>query len=131
MSVLAAAWGANRLVNGQGWVDKVEGIGHLALAAETGLEAASAPENSGLYKGLGLVHAAGELVVGAVDAIRGHQEGSQRRLIAGLSQFTVGAAVATGTLIPTLGPLTSIAVVAATALRQIQLGPPRDSIPQG
>lgn len=123
VSVMAAGWGANRLVNAQNWVERVEGIGHLALAAETGMEAAALEGKPGLSTGLGLIHAAGELVVGAADAVRGHQEGNKRRLLAGIGQFTVGAAVATATIVPSLGPIASVAIFAATALRQAQLGP--------
>lgn len=128
VSAMAGVWGADRLVHAQNWIERVEGIGHLALAAETGLEAAeieleAMEARKGLNTGLGLIHAAGELVVGAADAVRGHQEGSQRRLLAGIGQFTVGAAVATATLAPNLGPAAAVAILAATALRQAQLGP--------
>ena len=50
VSVMATAWGANRLVNGQNWLERVEGIGHLALAAETGLEAASQGTGAGIAR---------------------------------------------------------------------------------
>lgn len=128
VSAMAGAWGADRLVHAQNWVERVEGIGHLALAADCGMEAAEleVAEIEGcpsLNKGMGIIYAASELVVGAADAVRGHQEGSQRRLLAGIGQFTVGAAVATATFAPNLGVAAAVAIIAATALRQAQLGP--------
>lgn len=120
LAVGATVWGANKLFGGETVLDRLEGVGNLALAGHAGMEAGGY-EYPAVSGALSLIHSAGELIIGASDLIRGRDEHNGRRATAGLLQGLVGAAGITGQLCPPAAAVASGIALAAQLGRQVAI----------
>lgn len=117
LGVFSAVWGVNKLVAGESWLDRVEGVGSLALAGQSGLLAAGAAL-PGLELGLAVAFAASEGLIGGLDAHRGLVEQSPHRTVAGAMQATVALSSLVGQLVPALAAPALGVMAAALVTRQ-------------
>lgn len=117
----AAFWGINKLARGETVLDRVEGVTNLALAADAGLAAAGGAI-PGATLALGLVHGAGELIIGGADVLRGREDNSARRTWAGAGQMLSGAGVLTWQLVPGGQVAGASMVMLGTLCRQAAIG---------
>lgn len=128
-ALASAAWGANKLIQGQTSLDRIEGAGHLALAFDNGVSAlqnlgASLPGWAPAWAASATFLAAGcEVTVGASDLWRGLREHDSPRAWVGAAQVASGAALAGSLLFPGASGLAQSAALFSMALRQSTLGP--------
>ena len=126
-SLASAAWGIHKLANGQTTLDRVEGVGHLALSAAYGADAV------GLMRpGHGWAHqvsnpasalAAGcEMLLGGADLVRGLREKNHARAWTGAAGVLSGAALATSLIAPGAAGFAQAVAVMSMAARQSILG---------
>jgi hypothetical protein len=123
----SALWGLNKLVQGESALDRIEGVGHLAIATaysadslrlmggqSAWLAAAATPCN---YLAAGC-----EMFLGAADLYRGLKEEDRPRTWVGVAGLVSGAAYAASVAIPAFGGLGQAAVILSLAARQAILG---------
>ncbi|MGE4205915.1 MAG: hypothetical protein AB7J86_34955 [Vulcanimicrobiota bacterium] len=103
------AWGVAK-VRSESRLDKIEGVGHLAMAATAGMAAVSLALGHGHHPG-GLaiaafegVHGLTELAVGANDIRHAHEQNKAIRAFAGAMQIGKGAAVIASACLPGIAP---------------------------
>ena len=70
--------GLNQLTRSSNTLDRIEGVGHLALAGESFTGLVPSLEHSSLHTGLGLVHGASELVTGAGEFLAARKQNNRR-----------------------------------------------------
>lgn len=126
-AVASAAWGFNKLARAQSGLDRIEGLGHLALAVEYSRAAAEQLRPdwkwTGAVAGPANYMAAGcELLLGGVDLVRGLREDDKPRLWTGLAGMAAGAAYAASMLVPGANGMAQAAVLGSLAVRQAVLG---------
>ncbi|MFN8607958.1 MAG: hypothetical protein U0931_10525 [Vulcanimicrobiota bacterium] len=120
-SLAAAAWGVNKLANGQTALDRVEGVGHLALSAAYGAEALQV---AGVSNPASALAAGCEMLLGGADLIRGVHEKDHLRAITGAAGVLSGAALAGSLLVPGATGFAQAIAVMSLAARQSILGRP-------
>lgn len=118
-SLAAAAWGVNKLANGQTTLDRVEGINHLALSAAYG---ADALKIAGIANPASALAAGCEFLLGGADLVRGLREGDHLRSWTGLAGVLSGAALATSLIAPGATGFAQAVSVMSLATRQSILG---------
>ena len=126
-SVASAAWGINKLANGQSTLDRVEGLGHLALSAAYGADAvglmrpnyAWVPQVSNPTSA---VAAGCEILLGGADLVRGLREDNQARVWTGAAGILSGAALATSLVAPGATGFAQAVAIMSMAARQSVLG---------
>lgn len=125
-AVASAAWGINKLARGETGLDRIEGLGHLALAVEYSRAAAEQMRPdwkwTGQVAGVNYLAAGCEVVLGGVDLVRGLREADKPRMWTGVAGIASGAAYAAAMLIPGANGLAQAAVLGSMALRQAVLG---------
>lgn len=121
VAVGAGIWGANKLLHGQTFLDRVEGVSLLALSANKAVDA-SATSHPGLSTASSLVQAGADLILGGADTIRGAREHNRRRLIVGISQMAIGACLGTSALVPSAAGVSTAVMCAAAVTKQLAIG---------
>lgn len=118
-SLTAAAWGVNKLARGETTLDRVEGLGHLALSAAYGAEALNI---AGVANPASAVASGCEILLGGADLVRGLREHDQLRAWTGAAGVLSGAALATSVLVPGATGFAQAVAVMSLAARQSILG---------
>ena len=121
VAVGAGIWGANKLVQGQTFLDRVEGVSLLALSANKAIDA-SGGAHGGLSCASSLVQGGADLILGAADTLRGAREHNQRRVTVGLCQMAIGACLGTSALVPSLAGISTAVMCAAAVTKQLAIG---------
>ena len=134
IAVGAGVWGLNKLIRGETLLDRVDGIGTLAMAAEKAMDA-SGGQYGGATTAVGLIHGGADLITGVADIVRGNREDNKRRLWAGAFQVAIGASVTAMALMPASATISTVVMGAAAVGRQIAIGahwqlPKKSSEPQ-
>lgn len=126
-AVASAAWGMNKLIRGETGLDRIEGLGHLALAsayATGGLELLR-PQLS-WTSSVGNVSdgaaASCEMLLGAADLVRGLKENDSPRTWTGAAGILSGASLAASVLWPGASGLAQAVAISSMAVRQSILG---------
>lgn len=101
----AGAWGINKLARGQTTLDRIEGVGHLALAVDAGMSSVAqfqpgVPWAQRIASPAGFIAAGCELALGGADLVRGLREKDAPRQWAGVAQLVSGAALAASIAVP-------------------------------
>lgn len=121
VAVGAGIWGTNKLLRGQTALDRVEGVGLLAMATGKAVSAGG-NHHPTLAKGAGLVQCGADLVLGMADTVRGVRENNRRRLTVGLAQMAIGASIGATALVPSVAGASTAVWCAAVVTRQLALG---------
>ena len=126
-AVASAAWGINKLVQGQTGLDRVEGLCHVSLAVSYSM--ASIEQ---LRPGLAWTNTVGtpanyaaagfEMMLGAADAYRGWREDDGARKWTGIASLVSGASLAACVAFPGANGLAQALAVMSMATRQSILG---------
>jgi len=122
-AVASAAWGLNKLIKAESGLDRVEGLGHLALATDYSLASLQQirPDltwTDSLANPAGYLAAGCEIFLGGADLVRGIRENDTPRKWTGLASMASGAALAGSILAPGSGGLAQAAVLISMAVRQ-------------
>ena len=137
LGVVAAAgmvtWGLTKWKHGETSLDRIEAVGSLAAGTGYATESLRAV---GVLGGLGhsvagaalYTYAASDLFLGGVDAWRGYNEGSNRRLAAGLAQMANGGCMVAMELFPASATGFMWGMVGATLARQVAVGMPGEPL---
>ncbi|MBS2037119.1 hypothetical protein JST97_19180 [bacterium] len=118
-SLAAAAWGVNKLARGQTGLDRVEGVGHLALSAAYG---AGAFNLAGIVNPASALASGCEVLLGGADLVRGIREKDHLRAWTGAAGVLSGAALATSLIAPGATGFAQAMAVVSMATRQSILG---------
>jgi hypothetical protein len=121
VAVGAGIWGANKILHGQTFLDRVEGVSLLALSANKAVDAGGS-HHPGLSAATSLVQGGADLILGAADTIRGTREHNKRRLIVGISQMAIGACLGTSALVPSVAGISTAVMCAAAVTKQLAIG---------
>lgn len=126
-SLASAAWGVNKLANGQGTLDRVEGLGHLALSAAYGADAIGLMRPgqawvSQVSNPTSALAAGCEMLLGGADLVRGLREKNQARVWTGAAGVLSGAALATSLIAPGATGFAQAVAIMSMAARQSVLG---------
>lgn len=121
VAVGAGIWGANKILHGQTFLDRIEGVSLLALSANKAV-GASGGSHAGIASASGLIQGGADLILGAADTIRGAREHNQRRLVVGISQMAIGACLGTSALVPSVAGISTAVMCAAAVTKQLAIG---------
>ncbi|MFN8608174.1 MAG: hypothetical protein U0931_11625 [Vulcanimicrobiota bacterium] len=121
VAVGAGIWGANKILHGQTFLDRVEGVSLLALSANKAVDAGGG-QHAGLTTASSLVQGGADLILGAADTIRGAREHNKRRLVVGISQMAIGACLGTSALVPSIAGISTAVMCAAAVTKQLAIG---------
>lgn len=117
--------GLNQLARSSNTLDRIEGVGHLALAGESFTGLVPSLEHSSLHTGLGLVHGASELVTGAGEFLAARKQNNRRDQAAGVAQFLTGMAVVVESVVPKMHTMAAATILGGIAIRQALMGLPK------
>ena len=126
-ALASTVWGINKLARAQTGLDRIEGLGHLALAADysmCGLQQLH-PEWSwtdSVATPAGYLAAGCEIFLGGADLRRGVKENDAPRTWTGLASMVSGSALAASILWPGASGLAQATVLMSMAVRQSMLG---------
>lgn len=119
VGTVAAGWGVARL-RSEAWPDKVDAIGHLALAGSSALSVAE--QLAGLHvpghAALEVVHGLATLGLGLSELHRARREGPLERKLVGASEVALGLAITGGALLGHLAPALHLVAVGALAVKE-------------
>jgi len=126
-ALASGAWGINKLAHGETTLDRVEGIGHLALAVDSaatsvGKWMSPPPWTQSVATPAVLVAVGCELTLGTSDLIRGLREDDSPRKWLGAVQIVSAASLAASLAFPGASGLAQAVVLMTTAARQSILG---------
>ncbi|MBT9585381.1 hypothetical protein IV102_18710 [bacterium] len=126
-AVASAVWGVNKLARGQSGLDRVEGLGHLALAADYSMCSLQQlrPEldwTNSVATPSSYLAASCEVFLGCADLVRGLKEDDHPRQWTGMASIASGTALAVSTFVPGASGLAQAAVLMSMAVRQSLLG---------
>ena len=117
----AGIWGANKLIQGKTFLDKVEGVSLLALSVNKGIDAGGGG-HAGLSTASSLVQGGADLILGAADTIRGAREHNKRRVTVGVCQMAIGACLGASALVPSVAGISTAVMCAAAVTKQLAIG---------
>lgn len=112
----ALALGTKQLRDADCLLDRVEGVGHLALAAESFCGLSEHLHHSPLATGLGLLHGATDIVSGAGQILGAKDENTVK--LAGACQVIAGLASTTGAIFPALHAPAALTIAGVLTARQ-------------
>ncbi len=126
-SLASAAWGIHKLANGETALDRVEGLGHMALSAAYGADAVGLLRPGQAWVGqvsnpASALAAGCEMLSGGADLVRGLREKNQARAWTGAAGVLSGAALATSLVAPGAAGFAQAVAVMSMAARQSILG---------
>lgn len=126
-AVASAAWGIHKLARAETGLDRIEGLGHLALATAYGVDAVgllrpgqawvSQVGNPSSYVAAGC-----EVVLGGADLVRGLREKNGPRTWTGAAGVLSGLALATSVAAPGAAGFAQAVAIVSMAARQSILG---------
>ena len=117
----AGIWGANKLLQGKTFLDRVEGVSLLALSTHKAIDAGGGG-HLGLALASGLVQGGADLILGAADTVRGVREHNNRRVTVGVCQMAIGACLGASALVPSVAGISTAVMCAATVTKQLAIG---------
>ena len=123
VSMVAGYYGANKLIKADSALDRLEGIGNLALAGHCALEA-TGHGALGINAGLSILHAGSELFLGVADIANGKKNHCNRRLAAGICQLMVGVGSLASQFVPGGQLIGASMILAGTIGRQVAIALP-------
>lgn len=117
----AGIWGANKLLNGQTFLDRVEGVALLGLCANKAVDAGGG-HHAGVSTASSLVQCGADLILGAADSLRGMREHNKRRVTVGVCQMAIGACLGASALLPSMAGISTAVMCAAAVTKQLAIG---------
>ncbi len=117
----AGIWGANKLIQGKTFLDRVEGVSLLAMSANKAVDAGGG-HHAGISTASSLVQCGADLILGAADTVRGVREHNNRRVTVGICQMAIGACLGTSALVPSIASISTAVMCAAVVTKQLAIG---------
>lgn len=122
VSLAAAGWGLARL-RSPALPDKIEAVGHLALAGSAGLHALDRLAHVHLpgAPALEVVHGLATAGLGASELLRARREGGHERKLVGAMEIAMGFAIVGAGLLGHFAPVLHLAAAGALAVKEVVL----------
>lgn len=124
VSLGALAWGASKL-GSDAMVDRIEGVGAMALGLSSAATAAAALQgghgHGPMVAGLGVVHGAADAAVAVHDLAWARRTGKATWWAAGLFQTAKAAATMTSHLVPGLAPAAHLVLLGSVLGRSLAI----------